>query len=176
MTITSSLGPDGYTVSIQSPVSGGGVGKVPRGSAIRIFDGRAEATHTIVHASGPGETFLSVFELAAAPDWVRPIWINGGAASYDIYGGKVAVLTQGYTDLIAEIAAATWVSTGGGTVPAMVATAPGLLRASSAPLNVPNPNRSKTVAVLSMVQTYGSDITLTVMGKGADGAGQVLTN
>ena len=158
----------------QSPVSGG-ISKVPRGYATRIFDGRAEATHTVVHASGPGETFLSVFELAAAPDWVRPIWINGGAASYDVYVSKAAVLTSGYTNLVSEIASATWVSTGNATVPALANSAPGIIKGPSQ-VGLSNPNRSKTIAVLSMVNTYGADIPLTIMGKGADGAGQDFTN
>lgn len=163
-----------WPAGTQSPVSGG-ISKIPRGSAIRIFDGRAEATHTVVHASGPGETFLSVFELAAAPDWVRPIWINGGAATYDVYGSKAAVLTSGYTDLVSEIAAATWVSTGTVTVPALANSAPGIIK-GTVQTGLSNPNRSKTVAVLTMVNTFGADIPLTVMGKGADGANQDFTN
>ncbi len=92
MTITSSLGPDGYTVSIQSPVSGGGVAPlILPGNVVRV------AYYGDSRANSPG-TNSNGFDVRAvtmtAPAATTSYWSNTAKSLLNVVNPTVHVVAN----------------------------------------------------------------------------------
>lgn len=173
--VTSIPYPNGWSSVIPSSINGI-TKRQPRNKAIKVFYGRISATHAVDGTSGT--TYLSVFTLTEVADAVRPIFANGGTATYTVASVKAAPIVS-ESDLNLSGTSSAWVSgtiPSSGVVPVRSATNnPGILVGDWIELdNSSSSSGSRMIGVRTFIDAGAG--TITIMGNGANGASENFTS